>query len=348
MFPPDPNAEPLPQFVQNPSQLQQLNPPPMRPYSYQKSIFPQPCYPPQEYNQNNQAPNPNPNHGGHGENPNVCPSPLDDLMDNFIEMLKIEGNPKPKEDPRPKEPAPQRDETYMPQMMMFPMSQPNQPNQAVNKPPTQQQPGPNPELSFSSKPPTNPLVSPGEKMKQFDNFYMNYSNSPLSGKRGGGMVQEGSESGSNRYLQGEFDSFSEMISAFQTQKHLTESLKDLSVSRFMGETPKAMEATQTPKEAKPVERKPSGEDDLGWARYFSDTTADTYKNFAEAQTVLSDAFTKGTWLGHIAHHSKTKVDTSKMDVSPNPRYMSPSPRFTAMSPSPRFMGPSPRYNFFGN
>jgi predicted transcriptional regulator len=49
-----------------------------------------------------------------------------------------------------------------------------------------------------------------------DNFYMNYSNSPLSGG-GPNIYKEGSNTGSKSAFHKEFDSFSDMITAIQSQ-----------------------------------------------------------------------------------------------------------------------------------
>jgi len=59
--------------------------------------------------------------------------------------------------------------------------------------------------------PQNPL----EQLKHMDNFYMNYSNSPLSG--GGAHInQERSNPGSRSGYQKEFDSFTDMMNSFQS------------------------------------------------------------------------------------------------------------------------------------
>jgi hypothetical protein len=57
--------------------------------------------------------------------------------------------------------------------------------------------------------PNNPLGV----LKSLDNFYLNYSNSPLSG----GAANIFSDSSSHRQFPTEFDSFSEMVSALQSQ-----------------------------------------------------------------------------------------------------------------------------------
>ena len=92
--------------------------------------------------------------------------------------------------------------------------------------------------------PAHAMKSPAQMYKQFDNFYMNYSNSPLSGNAR--MMKESSESGSNKYVQGEFDSFSEMVSAFQVQ------------------IPKLVLPNMQPQSQEKTEFKGPGDDELDW------------------------------------------------------------------------------------
>jgi hypothetical protein len=60
--------------------------------------------------------------------------------------------------------------------------------------------------------PNNPLGV----LKSLDNFYLNYSNSPLSGGAAN-IFRDLSDSSSRRQFPTEFDSFSEMVSALQSQ-----------------------------------------------------------------------------------------------------------------------------------
>jgi len=61
---------------------------------------------------------------------------------------------------------------------------------------------------------TNNNNSPLAQLKNFDNFYMNYSNSPLSG--GGRMANDNTDSSAkNLNAPKEFESFSDMVSAMQ-------------------------------------------------------------------------------------------------------------------------------------
>jgi len=73
------------------------------------------------------------------------------------------------------------------------------------------------ECSPMSQTPTGTQNPPLEGFKSHvDNFYMNYSNSPLSGG-GPNIYKEGSNTGSKSAFHKEFDSFSDMISAIQSQ-----------------------------------------------------------------------------------------------------------------------------------
>jgi len=61
---------------------------------------------------------------------------------------------------------------------------------------------------------TNNNNSPLAQLKNFDNFYMNYSNSPLSG--GGRMANDNTDSSAKNFnAPKEFESFSDMVSAMQ-------------------------------------------------------------------------------------------------------------------------------------
>jgi len=143
------------------------------------------------------------------------------------------------------------------------------------------------------------LVSPANK---FDNFYMNYSNSPLSGK----LVREGSESGSNRYMRGEFDSFSDMVSAFQIQPNLADTITKGDLS--------SLSKLATPKMS---ENKTQSLDELAWNGNIENAAMDTFKSFMDAQMVLTNAFKKASLLNNLVAFQK-----SKADGSPNQKLMS--------------------------
>jgi len=168
------------------------------------------------------------------------------------------------------------------------------------------------QITLASKPNNAAsMASPSERLKQFDNFYMNYSNSPLSGNSR--MVREGSESGSNRNLQREFESFSDMVTAFQSSNHLTESLKK-------NETANIPKLIQTPTKQQLQEKselKLPLEEDPAWSGTIETAALDTFKSFMDAQMVLSNAFKKASLLNNLV-----QIQKSKVDGSPSPRFIS--------------------------
>ncbi len=164
------------------------------------------------------------------------------------------------------------------------------------------------QITLASMPTPNVnTMSPSERMKQFDNFYMNYNNSPLSGNRG--MIREGSESGSNRYLQqpNEFDSFSEMVTALQGQSHLADSLKKTEAMAKLQQTPTIQHQNSMDK---------IGEEDAAWNGTLGTAALDTFKSFVDAQMVLNNAFKKAAVLNNLVQISKAKADGS-----PSPKFM---------------------------
>lgn len=200
-------------------------------------------------------------------------SPLGGLVDSFSELLKVGGNMKPKEDiMKANNYVPTYPSRFNPKMGPF----------VENSMPRSQ---PNPQVCFVPKMNPNSVRSPAERNKHLDGFYMNYSNSPLSGNAK--MIREGSGSGSNKYLQGEFDSFTDMLSAFQTQNPRAGNIgnmKDASIPKLM--VPGNGEA------------KGSFEEEI-WGGSLENAAIDTYKSFLDAQKVLSNAFRKASILNNL-------------------------------------------------
>jgi hypothetical protein len=206
-------------------------------------------------------------------------SPVNGLVDNYAEFLKLGNNMKNK--------------AYMP---AFPSR--FNPNQKMNlvdynfpKIQTVQQMC----LTPTPKRSTNTPLGPIERLKQFDNFYMNYNNSPLSGNAK--MIREGSESGSNRNLQGEFDSFSEMVSAFQTQPLRRESLK------------KEMGMLGMPNLFQSMVEKPDVkmclDEEMAYPGCLESAAFDTVKTFMDAHVVLSNAFKKASYFNNLVQIQKS-------------------------------------------
>lgn len=164
------------------------------------------------------------------------------------------------------------------------------------------------QITLASKPSGNgSMMSPSERMKQTDNFYMNYNNSPLSGN--GKMIREGSEQGSNRF-QHEFDSFSDMLTSFQTN-NLTDSIKksDFSIPKLHVPIPQNQQPQHNPEK---MDNKMTDEDP-SWAGNIEYAALDTFKSLLDAQVVVSNAWKKASHLNNLVHIQRTN--------SPSPKFM---------------------------
>jgi hypothetical protein len=113
-----------------------------------------------------------------------------------------------------------------------------------------------------------PFVNP--VLMSLDNFYMNYSNSPLSGGKGN-MFRDFSDSSSRRLYPKEFDSFSEMITSFQSQNRNDDA------------------------QTRPLNFNLMKEENLMLNETMGNAL-DTYRSIVDAQWVLSDAFQKTSYL----------------------------------------------------
>jgi len=307
-FPGQPKVDMQPQFNPN------VNPNFMN-STFQRPILPQTSYPlpidlkPAMFN--------------HFEDHSGSSSPLNNLVDNFADLLRI-GNGTGVNNQVTRDDI-IRNKSHMPlQPSRFnPMTSPNnsmfkmKPNQPVNQ---QAQINPlNPltqinqqinqlnrmaQATLATRSPVHGTMSPAERMKQFGDFYMNYSNSPLSGNSR--MIKEGSESGSNRYQQKEFESFSDLVSSFQATTHLADSIKKNDISIPKLHTP------ITPQQQQPNQEKI--EEDSNWAGSIEYAALDTFKSFLDAQKVVSNAYKKASYLNNL-------VQIQKASGSPSSRFV---------------------------
>ena len=144
---------------------------------------------------------------------------------------------------------------------------------------------------------------PIDNVKYFDNFYMNYSNSPLSG----GMALRGdnTDSSSGKYAGSfprEFDSFSEMITALQNHPRQAEDVVVPHPVRF-----NTAQMLQDKIDSKLTE------DDVNWNGAIENAAIDTYKSFVDAQFLLNDAVKKASYLNNLVQVQKLKPDASPMN-----------------------------------
>jgi len=248
-------------------------------------------------------------------------SPLNNLVDNFSDLLRIgntQANQRPNKNHMPFQPSRFNPLSQSPTHSLFKMqtnqainqhnpftqltqlnqinqmSPINQLNHSINQLSQLNQLNQIAQITLATKPPVG--GSPAEKLKQFDGFYMNYSNSPLSGNAK--MMKEGSENGSSRYQKNEFDSFSEMVNAMQQSKHLTESLKKNDV------TPKIHVPVTQIQQQQSFDCK-MNEEEGGWNGNLESAAFDTYKSFLDAQVALSNAYKKASYLNNFVQIQKT-------------------------------------------
>ena len=137
------------------------------------------------------------------------------------------------------------------------------------------------------------LSVPLDAAKHTEGFYMNYSNSPLSGGNGN-MFKDGSDSSSRRRCQKEFESFSELVNAFQNQPRMMDENKGeiLIPSLFRGRSSQI--STQDN-----FDLTIRGEDSIQWNGTLESNTMDTCKTFIDAQSVLCDALKQASFLNNL-------------------------------------------------
>jgi len=132
-----------------------------------------------------------------------------------------------------------------------------------------------------------------------NNFYMNYSNSPLSSER---IVKDGSSksTGTNR-LAKEFDSFSDMINALQ--KKTSEELKDEI------HIPRPLRYNTAQKFQEQLESKMGNEEE--WKGTIENAALDTFRTVVDAQLLLCDALKKASFLNNLVQIQKGKEPGQK-------------------------------------
>jgi len=146
--------------------------------------------------------------------------------------------------------------------------------------------------------------TPFDMLKMMDNFYINYSNSPLSSER---IVKDGSSksTGTNR-LAKEFDSFSDMINALQ--KKSSEELKDEI------HIPKPLRFNTAQKLQEQLEAKMHGEEgDMDWKGTIENAALDTFRTVVDAQLLLCDALKKASFLNNLVQIQKGKDPGQKTE-----------------------------------
>jgi len=137
--------------------------------------------------------------------------------------------------------------------------------------------------------------NPFDMLKMMDNFYINYSNSPLSSER---IVKDGSSKSTGNRLAKEFDSFSDMINALQMKS--SEELKDEI------HIPKPLRFNTAQKLQEQLEAKMNGDEEMDWKGTIENAALDTFRTVVDAQLLLCDALKKASFLNNLVQIQKTK------------------------------------------
>jgi ribosomal protein S25 len=139
--------------------------------------------------------------------------------------------------------------------------------------------------------------SPMSMYKTIDNFYINYSNSPLSTER---IVKQDGSSKSTGRLSKEFDSFTDMINALQ--KKSSEELKDEI------HIPRPLRFNTAHKFQEQIEAKINGAngEDKDWKGTIENAALDTFRTVVDAQILLCDALKKANFLNNLVQLQKNK------------------------------------------
>jgi len=147
-------------------------------------------------------------------------------------------------------------------------------------------------------PAQNQINNPLEKLKQLDNFYMNYSNSPLSGG-GANIIKDYSNPGSRSICQNEFDSFTDMVNALQTR-----SSEELKSEIYI---PKPVRFNATPLLHEKIEGNQNKSETVDWNGTVENAAIDTFKTFMDAQVLFSDAWKKVSYLNNLVQIQKSGI-----------------------------------------
>jgi len=146
-----------------------------------------------------------------------------------------------------------------------------------------------------------PTSMPLESTKLAEGFYMNYSNSPLSGGNGN-MFQERSDSCNRRTCQKEFDSFSELVNAFQSQPH--DARGDLQIPKLRHYNSSQFSRQER---AELALKRDDSTNTNEWSAIIEATAIDTCKGYIEAQSLLCDTLNPNYFLNNIVQMQMASV-----------------------------------------
>jgi len=139
--------------------------------------------------------------------------------------------------------------------------------------------------------PNNPLGV----LKSLDNFYLNYSNSPLSG--GANVFKNFTDSSSHKTFPTEFDSFSEMVSALQSQPNINKSAGELYIQKAL--------PFNSPRF--PFER-------IETAMATEDNTVNMIRGLIETQQLLADTIQTASYINNLIHIQRPSPGVSPCSI----------------------------------
>jgi len=222
-------------------------------------------------------------------NDNDPESPMHGLVENFNHLILHNQLPKENEISKMKIPSfPSSIKNVFSFNDIGPFRSPNNPKY-------------NQKSVVSLAPVQNP-INPLERLKQLDNFYMNYSNSPLSGG-GANIANSCSNPGSRSICQNEFDSFTDMVNALQTRP--TEDIK----SEIYIPKPVRFNAIPLPHEK--IEGSQNRTETTDWNGAFDNAAIDTFQTFIDARVLFSDACKKVSYLNNLVQIQKSGISLNE-------------------------------------
>jgi transposase-like protein len=227
-------------------------------------------------------------------------SPMNKLNDNFVNLLQINQNLFDQNDPQQQRLLKAMNQVnYYQHSNKYSGRNDSKPDYQLN----QFEMSPTILPTSTQAPPQSQQVTdtPGDMLKTMDNFYMNYSNSPLSSER---IIKDGSckSTGNNHRLAKEFDSFSDMISALQQKRSSEEVKEEIHI-------PKPLRFNTAQKLQEHIEAKINSEDDMDWKGTIENAALDTFRTVVDAQLLLCDALKKASFLNNLVQLQKNKEQT---------------------------------------
>lgn len=189
--------------------------------------------------------------------------------------------------------------------LLKPLTKPKIPINEMTPQNSTQGSAPSPVIPSLNLPANHQLGNPLEKLKHFDNFYMNYSNSPLSGNNK--MFQECSDSGTgsrSRYEK-EFDSFSDMVSCLQRSNISV--ISSTIETKGDIQTPKLLKSNTSEIVQEKIEEQTGKEESPMWKGTLENAAFETYKSFMDAQFLLQDAMKKANRLNNLVSMQQSGV-----------------------------------------